>query len=170
MAQVITVTIKEYKMDRQVIKNQVLREIKRNTTYIKCTFYLDYADGELLEGTVFENCSFRGWFCDWGRDTYGLWMAITCKDIRQVMRWIKPGTFTMGSPLTETHRLGNENQRKVTLDKGFWLAETTCTQELWKAVMEDNPSSFQGEKLPVETVNVHDCQAFMEKWNKIVRF
>ena len=152
-------------MDKKIVKGKSLQEVQPNTRYMGCSFYLDYVDGENLEGTEFDNCSFRGFFRDWGRDKYGVWMAITYKGIRQVMRWIRPGTFMMGSPETEMDRYG-EDQHQVTLSEGFWLAETACTQELWKAVTGENPSKFKGDQRPVETVSWEDCQEFMDKWNK----
>ncbi|BBM85797.1 formylglycine-generating enzyme family protein [Candidatus Uabimicrobium amorphum] len=152
-------------MDRKIIKGKSLQEVKPHTKYMACTFYLDYVDGEDLQNTEFDNCSFRGSFRDWGRDEYGLWMAICYKNVRQVMRWIRPGTFMMGSPNTEEYRLGNEQHHQVTLSKGFWLAETVCTQDLWTVVMEKNPSKFQGKSRPVERVSWNDCRMFIGKWN-----
>lgn len=155
-------------MNNKTVKGKSLQEVEPNTKYMGCSFYLDYVDGENLEGTEFDNCSFRGCFRDWGRDEYGLWMGITCKDVHQIMRWIRPGTFMMGSSESEEGRYPNEIQHEVTLSEGFWLAETACTQELWKAVMGNNPSEFQGDKLPVECVSWDDCNKFMNKWNKEV--
>ncbi|WP_372371361.1 formylglycine-generating enzyme family protein [Candidatus Uabimicrobium sp. HlEnr_7] len=148
------------------VKGKSLKEIEPNTTYMGCTFYLDCVDGEDFAGTEFDNCSFRGSFCDWGRDECGLWMGFTYKDVHQVMRWIRPGTFMMGSPETEEGRFANEVQHQVTISKGFWLAETACTQELWQAVIGDNPSYFKGKRFPVEMVSWDDCKAFTEKLNE----
>src|SRR5476649_334428 len=78
--------------------------------------------------------------------------------------WIKPGSFMMGSPKEEEERRDNEIQHKVTLTKGFYMGVNTVTQEQWKEVMGNNPSSFKGEKnLPVETVSWDDCQEFVKK-------
>ncbi|WP_372371360.1 formylglycine-generating enzyme family protein [Candidatus Uabimicrobium sp. HlEnr_7] len=148
------------------VKGKSLKEIQPNTTYIGCTFYLDCVDGEDFVGTEFDNCSFRGIFCDWGRDEYGLWMGFTYKDVYQVMRWIRPGTFMIGSPETEEGRYATEVQHQVTISKGFWLAETACSQALWKAVIGDNPSQFKGKRFPVEMVSWDDCKAFTEKLNE----
>ncbi|WP_372368129.1 formylglycine-generating enzyme family protein [Candidatus Uabimicrobium sp. HlEnr_7] len=155
-------------MSKRIVKSKSLKEVQANTKYMGCTFYLDCVDGEDFTGTEFDNCSFRGWFRDWGRDEYGLWMAFTYKNVRQLMRWIRPGTFMMGSPETEEGRNEDEMQHQVTISKGFWLAETTCTQELWEAVMENNPSEFKGDKNPVENVSWDDCSAFIEKLNEEV--
>ncbi|WP_372369705.1 formylglycine-generating enzyme family protein [Candidatus Uabimicrobium sp. HlEnr_7] len=155
-------------MSKRVVKGQSLKAVEANTKYMGCTFYLDCVDGQDFLGTEFDNCSFRGWFSDWGRDEYGLWMAFTYKNVRQVMRWITPGMFMMGSPEMEEGRYVNEVQHQVTISKGFWLAETVCTQELWKAVMGDNPSEFEGDKNPVETVSWDECNAFMKKLNEEV--
>ncbi|WP_372368092.1 formylglycine-generating enzyme family protein [Candidatus Uabimicrobium sp. HlEnr_7] len=155
-------------MSRRIVKSMSLKEVEANTKYIGCTFYLDCVDGEDFVRTEFDNCSFRGWFSDWGRDEYGLWMAFTYKNVRQVMRWIRPGIFMMGSPETEENRPENEVQHQVTLSEGFWLAETACTQELWEAVMGNNPSEFEGDKNPVEKVSWNDCNTFIKKLNKEV--
>ncbi|WP_372365635.1 formylglycine-generating enzyme family protein [Candidatus Uabimicrobium sp. HlEnr_7] len=155
-------------MSKRIVKGNSLKEVEANTKYMGCTFYLGCVDGENFTGTEFDNCSFRGWFNDWGRDEYGLWMAFTYKNVRQVMRWIRPGTFMMGSPETEEYRQEGEVQHQVTISKGFWLAETACTQELWEAVMESNPSKFKSDKNPVEMVSWNDCSVFMEKLNEEV--
>ncbi|MGZ5007356.1 MAG: formylglycine-generating enzyme family protein [Methylobacter sp.] len=81
----------------------------------------------------------------------------------QTLRWIEPGTFWMGSPDDEPERASDEGPRhEVTISRGFWLADTACTQALWLAVMGDNPSRFKGDPyLPVETVSWHDVQEFL---------
>jgi len=46
------------------------------------------------------------------------------------MIWVKPGSFIMGSPLTEVGRIPErEKQHNVKITKGYWLAETEFTQE-----------------------------------------
>jgi formylglycine-generating enzyme required for sulfatase activity len=76
---------------------------------------------------------------------------------------IKPGSFLMGSPADEPFRKPSEIQHKVTLTKPFYLATTTVTQAQWEAVMGNNPSHFQGDGLPVETVSYDDALAFCRK-------
>lgn len=107
------------------------------------------------------------WASDWGEDEYGIFMGFTYKGVRQDFRWIEPGTFLMGSPEDESGRNKDENQHKVTLTKGFWLAETTVTQGLWEAVMGDNPSSFKGANRPVDSVSWYDAQRFIASMNGI---
>jgi len=78
--------------------------------------------------------------------------------------WISPGTFMMGSPKEEAWRKDDENQHKVTLTKGFYMAIYTVTQEQWTAIMGKNPSKFKGqENLPVEQINWDECQEFIKK-------
>ncbi len=81
------------------------------------------------------------------------------------MRWCPPGTFTMGSPKSEEGRGHNETLHQVTLTKGFWLGETSVTQRQWTSVMGDNPSTWRGDNLPVETISWDDCQSFIQKVN-----
>ncbi len=49
-----------------------------------------------------------------------------------------------------------------------WLADTTCTQALWQAVLGDNPSRFKGEDRPVENVSWDDAQRFIARLNELV--
>ncbi len=88
---------------------------------------------------------------------------------RQEFRWIEPGTFWMGSPEDELERDDDEGpQHAVTLTRGFWLADTACTQALWQAVMGQNPSDFRGPDRPVEQVSWHDVQAFLRRLEGLV--
>lgn len=93
---------------------------------------------------------------------------INIKGIAQRFRWIGPGKFMMGSPESEPERCDDELLHEVALTKGFWLAETACTQELWEAVMGNNPSRFKGKKRPVENVSWNNCAAFLEKINSLM--
>ena len=67
------------------------------------------------------------WASAWGEDSYGLWSAFEVNDIEQVMRWIPPGVFLMGDEL-------QDNKKQTVSVDGFWLADTPCTQVLYKAV------------------------------------
>ena len=108
------------------------------------------------------------WAIAWGEDTYGLWQACAIAGVRQVMRWCPPGRFLMGSPVEEPERLGGETRHEVTLTRGFWLAETACTQALWQAVDGDNPAHFQGDpEYPVESVSWLDCLDFIARANRL---
>ena len=57
---------------------------------------------------------------------------------------IPAGTFTMGSPETETDRQDNETQHPVTISKPFYMQTTEVTQGQWKAVMGTEPWKGQG--------------------------
>lgn len=49
----------------------------------------------------------------------------------------------------------------------FWIGKYPVTQALWKAVMKDNPSFFNGDTRPVENVSWNDAQAFIAKLNEL---
>lgn len=99
-----------------------------------------------------------------GADRYGTWASFKVNGVEQCMRWLPPGTFTMGSSESELGRDSAEGPaHSVTLTKGFWLADTPCTQALWEAVLGDNPSHYKSPRRPVEQVSLKDCQRFT-KW------
>lgn len=49
----------------------------------------------------------------------------------------------------------------------FYIGKYPVTQALWKAVMKDNPSFFNGDTRPVENVSWNDAQAFIAKLNEL---
>lgn len=107
--------------------------------------------------------------------------------------WIPEGETQLGSPreeqnfITKTYFDGTlpdflddekESKRGVFRTNGFWLAKHPTTQEQWKAVMNSNPSHFDGKKdnearglntsrFPVEEVCWSDCQEFVVKLNSL---
>ena len=79
---------------------------------------------------------------------------------------VQGGTFTMGTT-KEQDASYIYKSHKVTLS-GYYIGRTEVTQELWKEVMNYNPSYFQeGDKRPVVTVTWNDCQAFISKLNAL---
>ena len=104
------------------------------------------------------------WASEIGRDRYGVYLDATIAGVVQRLRWIEPGEFRMGSPPDEPGRYDAEGpQHRVRLTRGFWLADTACTQALWQAVMGGNPSKFRADAhQPVEQVSWNDVQRFLE--------
>lgn len=107
------------------------------------------------------------WADAWGDDRFGLWAEFSAGEVVQRLRWIEPGEFWMGSsPKTDPARFDDEGPRhRVRLSAGFWLADTTCTQVLWLAVVGgSNPSGFLGdEQCPVEQVSWDEVQGFLQR-------
>ena len=68
---------------------------------------------------------------------------------------IPPGTFQMGEP---------GSTKKVTITRPFKMFSVPMTQALYRHLMGENPSRFQGDTLPVENVSWFDavkcCNAF----------
>jgi formylglycine-generating enzyme required for sulfatase activity len=81
------------------------------------------------------------------------------------MIYCAPGSFMMGSPEDEEDRFDDETQHKVTLTRGFWLGKYPVTQSQWKSVMGGNPSNFEGDDNPVDSVSWDDCKKFIKKIN-----
>jgi len=82
------------------------------------------------------------------------------------MIWVEPGTFMMGSPVSEPNRRSDETQHEVTLTKGFWLGKYEVTQSQWREVMGTSPSLFAGDNLPVEQVSWEDAMSFCAKFTE----
>jgi formylglycine-generating enzyme len=89
------------------------------------------------------------------------------------MLWVDPGSFFMGSPITESGRQAIETKHEVTTTRGFYLGVHEVTQMQYEAVMAGNtdvlsptPSRFNGEKHPVERVSWNDVQVFLARLNE----
>ena len=81
--------------------------------------------------------------------------------------FVEGGTFIMGSPETEEERYDDETRHEVTVDS-FYMQASVVTQELWEAVMGNNPSSEEkGGDLPVTDVNWFDCMEFIKAINEL---
>lgn len=114
------------------------------------------------------------WASAIGTDQFGEWADIAVPAangsvVTQRLRAIPAGKFRMGSPDSEEGRFNNEGPvHGVDIRQSFWLFDTPCTQELWQAVMGENPSGFVGPKRPVENVNIEDTTAFLTTLDRLV--
>lgn len=69
---------------------------------------------------------------------------------------VEGGAFQMGSPEDENWRIDDETQHEATV-ASFYIDPYETTQAEWEAVMGVNPSTFTGEKLPVENLSWLDA-------------
>lgn len=76
------------------------------------------------------------------------------------------GSFIMGGNIDDEDSYDHERPRHEVNVSSFLIGETQVTQELWEAVMGNNPSNFKGKNEPVDTVSWHDCQSFVKKLNE----
>ena len=100
-----------------------------------------------------------------GKDA-GERLVLSVNGVDFPFRWAPAGTFTMGSPEDEEERDSYETQHEVTLTKGYWILETETTQAMWLCVMGENPSKWQGENKPVDSVGLVEMDAFFAKWSE----
>ena len=97
--------------------------------------------------------------------TSGSTITIPVKDgINIEMVKVEAGTFMMGATLEQENPWDDEKPvHKVSLTKDYYIGKYEVTQALWQAIMEENPSNFKGETLPVNCVSWLDCKKFIEK-------
>ena len=81
------------------------------------------------------------------------------------MMCVEGGTMTIGAGDIMEYRRRPEHKTTIS---DFYIGQTQVTQELWQAVMGDNPSVFKSDTSsshPVENVSVIDIQEFLTKLN-----
>jgi formylglycine-generating enzyme required for sulfatase activity len=95
----------------------------------------------------------------------GLPLEVTARKTGIVFRLIPAGSFTMGSPSSESQRSSDETGHPVMLTKPFYCGKFEVTQGQWEQVMGSKPSNFKnvGNDAPVESVSWDDCQAFVKR-------
>jgi len=108
-----------------------------------------------------------------GMDKFGIFGDLTITTTHgtasQRFRWIEPGEFIMGSPEGEAGRDSDEGpQHAVEITRGYWLADTACTQALWKVLTGKDPSHFKGDARPVENVSWSDAREALDGLNTLV--
>ena len=99
----------------------------------------------------------------------------TVASINMEMIFCPPGTFTMGSPSSETGRGGDETEHTVTLSNGFYLGKYEVTQAQYETIMNGNseglnvkPSQWpNNNNRPVERVSWADAQVFLARLTSI---
>jgi hypothetical protein len=64
--------------------------------------------------------------------------------------YIPPGKFLMGTPFYMWPYYVEEYPHLVTLTRPFYMAEVPVTQEVYEAVMGNNPSAVKDPQLPVQ--------------------
>ena len=76
---------------------------------------------------------------------------------------IPAGSFQMGSSIS---RVSDEKPVQTISVKAFKLANTETTQQLWRAVMGSNLSSFKGSNRPFDNASWNSIQEFIEVLNR----
>jgi formylglycine-generating enzyme required for sulfatase activity len=79
--------------------------------------------------------------------------------------WCPPGTFQMGSLPGEEHRNTDERRHRVTLTRGFWLADAPATRTQWQAVLGAEPprGTSRAKQAPAENATWQECADFCRR-------
>ena len=95
--------------------------------------------------------------------------TVTVNGVSFEMIFVDGGTFMMGATVEQGRdaRTNEHPIHDVTLSN-YYIGKFEVTQELWLAVMGNNPSYFAGDmRRPVEMVSWYDCQKFIAKLNSL---
>lgn len=94
--------------------------------------------------------------------------TIILQELADNMVYVQGGTFTMGAT-REQGSDAKDNEKpahRVTLSS-YSICKYEVTQELWQAVMDNNPSELKGNRKPVDNVSWDDCMTFISKLNAL---
>ncbi|MCR5358576.1 MAG: SUMF1/EgtB/PvdO family nonheme iron enzyme [Thermoguttaceae bacterium] len=69
--------------------------------------------------------------------------TLTVRGVEFPFAWCPAGSFVMGSADDEAERQDDETRHRVTFSEGFWILRTEVTQEMYAAVVESTPPSWQ---------------------------
>ena len=94
-----------------------------------------------------------------------LMMLSSCACADDEFVFVKGGKFLMGSPESENWKSDDELQHEVTVSD-FCIARHEVTQAEYSSLMNENPSNFHGDNLPVENVSWLDAVKFCNEKSK----
>ncbi|MDO6967115.1 formylglycine-generating enzyme family protein [Rhizobium alvei] len=96
-------------------------------------------------------------------------MTVTHKNaLGMEFTWVEPGEFLMGSPTEEAGREGDESQHHVVLTKGYFLQNTTVTNEQYRKFKPSHSSGdlggvdLNGDDQPVVNVSWTEAAEFLD--------
>lgn len=95
--------------------------------------------------------------------TPGAAVSVTLDGRRWTVRWVPAGRFLMGSPLDEPNRDKDEVQHEVVFSRGFFMAETECTQMQWQAIITNKPNHGKFPNHPVNQVQWREAQDYCRR-------
>ena len=84
-------------------------------------------------------------------------------ETRQRLRWVPPGEFVMACLRTRRAVTRPRPAAHRRADAGYWIADTACTQGLWRAVMQDEDARDwlpKLDRLPVVNVSPEQAERF----------
>ena len=85
-------------------------------------------------------------------------------DVRFTMIKIDGGNFTMGATKEQGYDAGFYEQPAHTVSlSSYYIAQTEVTQELWKIIMDNNPSFKIDLKCPVYNISYDECVVFINR-------
>ena len=99
--------------------------------------------------------------------------TFTVNGVSFTMVAVEGGSFMMGASDDDPDAYYHEKPAHQVTVSSYCIGETEVTQALWLAVMDRNPSYFNGARYgtnlqrPVETVSWNDCQTFITKLNQL---
>ena len=95
-------------------------------------------------------------------------VTFTVNGVTFTMVIVEGGTFTMGASDDDPEAYDYEKPAHQVTLSSYCIGQTEVTQELWQAVMGNNPSNFHSDpQRPVERVSWDDCQTFVNKLNEL---
>lgn len=122
--------------------------------------------GLAVAGAIFASCSSK-------TDIPGESEVVKVGDEELTMILVSPAEFTMGGTAehVECKDFSEKPKHQVKLTKAYYISQTEVTQEVWQAVMGNNPSLYKGDgeekHLPVTNVSWKDCQTFVAALSKM---
>ena len=83
-----------------------------------------------------------------------------------LLEFIPQGEFTMGS--STATRVEDEKQHRVSIDRAFYMSKTEVTQAQYSALVDNNPCSFMGADMPVETITWDEAADYCKKLSDLL--
>lgn len=144
------------------VKDQTIVSLEKKLEEAHVNFEKVHSEVESRKDTKIQSCTSED---DKQKSEISKPVCYQIGNVQFKMIYVEGGVFYMGATSEVQAPYSWEFPVHQVEVSSYYIGETLVTQSLWKEVMGNNPSYFDGAQNPVEQISWDDCIEFIKKLN-----